>query len=230
MNLRARVAFASGVAACVGAALLIAGRFEGSIVLAFFFAWSARLAPAATMFGAGPILASGAARTMRTQLILAPAWAFVVAAAAVRAGSVQLADVRGAHAVAGLALARGPLLTVIGAWVAFVAGVAATGAAGSRIGVVSEAPEDARGVVAPPSILRRMEYAGVVAQVMLLVTLFAGPQIDGASDSTWWAVGAVAAVAAVVALRRLPADPRVPIAAGVAGLIGLGLATIGGPP
>lgn len=229
VNLRARVAFASGVAACVGAALLLAGRFEGSIVLAFLLAWAARLAPAATMLGAGPILATGAARAMRTQLLLAPAWAFVVATAAVRAGSVAVVDVRGANAVAGLALARGPLLTVLGVWVALVSGLIALGVR-SPMGAVSQAPHDARGVVAPPSTLRRLELAGVAAQVLLLVTLFAGPQIDGPADSTWWVAGALLAGAVALGVGKLPADPRVAIGASVAGLIGLVLATIGGPP
>jgi hypothetical protein len=228
VSLRARVAFASGAAGCVGAALVLAGRFEGTVVLAFAFAWAARLSPSATMMGAGPILAGGAGRALWNQLRLAPAWAVIVAIGALRAGSVELADVRGANAVAGLALARGPALTVLGVWCALAAGAAAVGAS-TPVGAETAAPQSARGVVAVPPTLRRMEAAGALAQIALLVTLFAGPQIDAAADAVWWVLGATALGAGAFVVRRLGAAFPAVMVAGAGAAIGLALTVAGGP-
>jgi hypothetical protein len=229
VSLRARVAFASGVAGSVGAVLLLAGRFEGTVVLAFAFAWAARLAPAATMMGAGPILAGGAARALWNQLCFAPAWALIVGIGALRAGSVELVDVRGANAVAGLALARGPVLTVLGVWCALAAGAAAVGSS-TPMGAETAAPQNARGVVAVPPPLRRLEAAGALAQIALLVTLFAGPQIDAPADTVWWITGAVALAVGAIVVRTLGARFAAPAVSGAAAAIGLALVLLGGAP
>jgi hypothetical protein len=228
VSVRSRVAFASGVAGLVGATLLLTGRFEGSAVLALLFAWGARVAADASLLDAGPILAARALRRLADHASFAPAWAFVVAAGVVRAGSSGLGDLRGANRVAGLALARGHTISVAGAWCALIAGAVAI-AARSAPGAETSGPIGAVGRVVPPVALRRLEAGAVLAQAALLATLFFGPQVSTATDALWWIAG-VATVAVIawesprVHFRRLAA-----LAAALAAA-GLALVLAGGTP
>lgn len=231
MSVRSRVAFASGAAGAVGAALVLSGRFDGSVVLALFLAFAIRTSAAGAMTDAGPILAAGALRLLRLRAALAPVWALVVAVAILRAGSAGLADARGANAVAGLPLAHGPLATVAGAWLAFAAALLAISAT-VRLGAETAAPPGASARVAIPVALRRLTASGVVAEAVLVVSLFLGPHIDGPSDVVWWVAGSALTLGFVVlAGRREAATERTaPAAATVLAAAGLALVLIGGPP
>lgn len=228
MTARSRVAFASGAAGLVGAALLLSGRFDGSAALALLFAWGARVAVDASLVDAGPILASGAARRLAQQMSFAPAWALVIGAGIVRAGSSALADLRGVNGVAGLAVARGDVLSVAGAWCALVAGALAIASRATN-GVETAAPGGAVARVVPPVSLRRLDAGGALAQAGLLATLFFGPQISEATDVVWWAAGVAALSVAAWEGRRITIRHAAPIAAGLAAA-GLALMLIGGVP
>ena len=228
MTARSRVAFASGVAGLVGATLLLTGRFDGSVALALLFAWGARVAADASLVDAGPILAAGAVRRLAQHASFAPAWAFIIAVGTVRAGSSGLADIRGANGIAGLALARGDVLSVAGAWCALLAGVIAI-AASAEVGIDTSAPRGSVGQVRPPGALRRLDAAAVLALGALLATLFFGPQVVDAPDAVWWAAG-IAGLAAVAWQGRRVTLPRAALAAVVLAATGLALVIAGGTP
>jgi hypothetical protein len=204
-----RIAFASGVAAIAAAALMLSGRIDGSLVLAVVLVVVAR---------AGPLAARadgvGGARSLARQSAVIPAWVGIALAASLRAGSVALGDVRGAHAVGGLAIARGSVLLVVGAWLAAAAGALAIVAI---LDDSSESPE-----------MRAIEWIAVAAQAALVVTLVAGPQIRGLRDVGPWVVGAVAAFQIVWFGRRIATKPWVPSAAIVLAAAALGCALGGG--
>lgn len=229
MSVRSRIAFASGVAGAVGAALLLAGRFEGSVVLALLLAFSIRTASLGALVDAGPILAAGALRGLRGRVWLAPVWALSVAAAVARAGSTELVDVRGANSVAGPALAYGPVITVVGSWLAFGAVLLALI---SSVELGAETSGAAAGRVEAPATLRRLEGFGVLAEAALIVSLFIGPQIVDGPDGVWWAVGIVALVSAAWYARRvrLPATAYMPALPVSLAAVGLALVLIGGAP
>ncbi len=228
MTARSRVAFASGAAGLVGAALLLSGRFDGSAALALLFAWGARVAVDASLVDAGPILASGAARRLAQQMSFVPAWALVIGAGIVRAGSSALTDLRGVNGVAGLAVARGDVLSVAGVWCALVAGALAIASRATN-GAETAAPGGAAARVVPPVSLRRLDAGGALAQAGLLATLFFGPQISEATDVVWWAAGVAALAVAAWEGRRITIRHAAPIAAGLAAA-GLALMLIGGAP
>jgi hypothetical protein len=227
VNVRARVAFATGVAGLAGAMLILTGRIDGSVALALLFASGARAAAAGTLMGGGPLLADQASRSLGQQARFAPAWALVAIAGAIRAGSASLADARGANAVAGLAIARGPALTVVGMWLAVAAGAVAI-VSYTSIGVRT-ASADAPGIVAVPVALRRLEVAAVVAQAALLVTLFAGPQVIDPADAAWWVAGIGTIVALAWKARKMPSRDAtlMAIAAAVGAVV---LSLVGGAP
>lgn len=228
MGLRARVALASGAAAAAGAGLLLSGRVAGSALTALLLAGVARAAPAASVLEAGPVAGALAHRTLLRQAALAPAWALVLAAGAYRAGSADLGDIRGAHAVAGLALARGDALGVAGAWLGLLAIGAAALAAGLP-GMRSEAGPGRAGALAVPEAVRRLDALALALQSVLAAALFAGPHVAGASDVLPWA--AVAGGLALAAWRAgafLGTRREVPLAAGAAGALSLALVLAGG--
>jgi hypothetical protein len=229
VSVRSRAAFATGVAGLVGATLLLSGRFEGSAVVVLLFVWVARVAPAASLLDAGPLVASGAGRSLRTLGAYAPAWTLVVATGLVRAGGGALADVRGANAVAGLAIARGSPATVAGVWLCLLAGVIATSSWPS-LEVATAAPAGTVGLAAPPPPAVRLAVLGALAQVGLLAALFVGPQVRTATDGVWWGASIVVLAAAAWFLRRYSGHRLMPVlATGLAGL-GLVLALLGGAP
>jgi hypothetical protein len=228
VNARSRVAFASGVGGLIGAALLLSGRFDGNVALALLFAGAARVAVAATLVDAGPIVAAGAHRSLARHVAFAPAWVLVVATGVVRAGSAALSDARGANAVAGLAIARGEIVTVIGVWLALAAGIIAL-ASRTRIGAETPADVGASGRVVVPSSLDRLEVGAVVAQAALLMTLFAGPQVSVGNDGVPWVIG-VAGLAAIAWFARDIELPHAPKIAAALAAIGLVLAIAGGAP
>lgn len=226
--MRSRAAFASGVAGLVGAILLLSGRFDGSATLAIFFVWGARVAADASLATAGPILAADARRRLVQQARFAPAWAIVVAAAVIRAGSSGLAEMRGANGVAGIALARGPLPTVAGVWCALAAGALAL-ATRSSLGAETVAPPGSRGRIRPPAALRRLEAGGVLGQAGILTAFFVGPQVRSAPDAGWWAGGIIALLAIAWAgpLARIPKPAAL---AAILAAAGLALVIAGGAP
>jgi hypothetical protein len=228
VSARSRIAFASGVGGLMGAALLLSGRFDGNVALALLFAGAARVATAATLIDAGPVLAAGAQRSLARHVAFAPAWVLVVATGVVRAGSAAVSDARGANAVAGLAIARGETTTVIGVWFALAAGIVAL-ASRTRIGVELDSGDGRNGRVVVPISLDRLEIGAYLAQAALLVTLFAGPQVTGGNDGVSWVLG-IAGLAAIGWFARDLDVPHAPkIAAGLAA-IGLVLAIAGGAP
>lgn len=232
MSVHSRVAFASGVAGAVGSALLLSGRFEGSVVLVLLLVIAIRTAVPAALVDAGPVLAAGAERALKLRASVAPVWALVVAVAVVRAGSTEIGDVRGVNAVAGLALLRGPFATVAAAWLATVAVLVAIAVTAGRLGGETAASAGAIGRIVVPSALRRLDLVGVVAETALAVSLFAGPQIDGPLDAFPWVAGAAAAfgVAAVASRTEAARDGRAPGAAAILGAVAVVLVLIGGPP
>lgn len=209
MSVRSRVVFAAGAAGAVGAGLLLSGRYDGSVVLAAFLVFSIRSAAAASSEDDGAVRLSARA-------LLAPIWALAIAGAAIRAGSTELVDVRGANAVAGLALAHGPAATVAGAWLLFAATALAVAAGPSA-------------ALAMPEQTKRLEGLGVLAEAVLAVTLFLGPQIATGTDAVWWVAGIAALVAGSFLVHRaLPV--RNPIFGLGAAALGLVLVLVGGAP
>lgn len=231
MSVRSRVAFASGAAGAVGTAMVISGRLDGSVALAVLLAFSIRTASLATLVDAGPILAGGAVRGLRARAWLAPAWVLVAAAAVARAGSTTLADVRGANAVAGLAVAHGPILTVAGSLLALAASILAL-VTWRPLGVETGGGPGAIGRVEVPEPVRRLDALGVLGEAALALALFVGPQVTGADDAAWWGVGIAALVGCAWYARRAPLPHRVASPALPLGLAALGLALVlvGGPP
>lgn len=211
VNARPRVAFATGVAGLVGATLLLAGRFDAPVVVALLFVGAACVAAPACMLEFEPSAASALAR----QAWFAPSWALIVAAGAFRAGSPALSDARGANAVAGLAITHGNTIAIVGAWLAVAGGIVAVA---GRLQLQT----------APPT-LQRLEIGATLAQMVLLVTLFAGPQISRGIDAVPWAVGIAAASAVSLATRHFPV-PHAPLTA--LALAGAGFAAMiaGGAP
>lgn len=228
MTARSRVAFASGAAGLVGATLLLSGRYDGSVVTALLFTWGARVAADASLVDAGPVLASGALRRLAQQASFAPAWALIVGAGVVRAGSSALADLRGANGVAGLAVARGEVLSVAGAWCALLAGAIAIAARAAN-GVETAAPRGSAGRVVSPASLRRLDAGGALAQAVLLATLFFGPQITETADAVWWGAGVAVLAAAAWEGRGFAPRRGAPIAFALAAA-GLALMLVGGTP
>lgn len=200
-------------------------------MLALLLALSIRTASLASLVGAGPILAADAVRGLRRRAWLSPVWAIAIAVAVVRSGSSELLDVRGAHAVAGLALARGPAITVAGTWLAFIGTLLAL-VAWSPLGTETAGSPAARGRVEAPVPTRRLEAIGIVAEAALVVTLFMGPQIVEGTDAVWWVVGIGALVGGAWLARRfrLPEPASRQPAPGALAVAGLVLVLIGGPP
>ena len=229
MSVRSRVAFATGVAAAVGAALLLSGRFEGSVVLALLLAFSIRTASLAALVDAGPILAAEALRGLRSRVWLAPVWALSAAAAVARAGSPELDGLRGANAVAGSALVYGPAITVAGSWLAFAATILALI---TWVELGAETAGAAPGRVEAPSPVRRLDGIGVLTEAALVVSLFLGPQIDDGADAAWWVGGMISlTVAAWYARRiRLPDIAYLPAMPAALAAAGLALVLVGGTP
>lgn len=215
MSIRSRVAFATGVAGLAGAVLLLTGRFDGNVVTALLFVFAARVAVPASLIDTD----RGATSEVARHASFAPAWAMIVAAGIMRAGSPSIADARGANAIAGLAVAHGSLLTVAGAWFAVAAGFV----------VIASRARAEGATAAVPVSLQRLEMGAVIVQSALLVTLFAGPHVIEALDAVWWVagIGSLAAVAWIARDRPIPAAPM--IASGLAAA-GLAFTLAGGAP
>jgi len=208
------VSLASGAAAAAGAALLLVGRIEGSILVAVALAVVARTA-ALTASPAEP----AAVRSRARQGAVVPVWIGIVVVAAVRAGSPTLADVRGANAVAGLAIARGDVLMVVAVWCAVAAGVLA---------IASPMPR-AR-IAAATFPWSRLELVALGLQALALASLFAAPTVRSAGDVVWWVASTVVVLIAVGVAGRLARwDVATPIATVIA-LAGVVLALAGGRP
>lgn len=229
MDLRARVALASGAAGAVGAGLLLAGRLAGSLVAALVLASIARAAPAAALLESGSLASAVAARALRRQAVLAPAWALAVAAATYRAGSSELVDVRGAHAVAGVALARGSGFAVAGAWLVLVAVAVAVAGAGTA-GVRTEAHRGHAGVVAVPTAAVRLSWLAAAVQALLGAALVAGPRVGAPGDVVPWVLAGGPILFIVSRGAAIGARPEIPPLALAAGALGLALALVGGRP
>lgn len=251
MTLAPRFAFASGAASAGACVLLLSGRIEGTAFLALLLACGARAAAAAARLGDGPVASALALRSLRRQALFAPAWGLALGAALFRGGSALLGDLRGAHAVLGLSIARGSAAAVAGAWLALAAGLlAASGPwlgrpeTGGPSGTRAALPGDPRAVT--------LETMAFGAQAGLLATLFVGPQISGVGDALTWVL-TLALLAAAAALLALPGAamrvaatapragaalarlrvppalrPEAPLAAAVLGLLGLALTLAGG--
>jgi hypothetical protein len=209
MTLAARTAFASAAAGAGAFALLAAGRFEGTLATLLILALAIR--------AAGGIASDEDDASFRLQAFVVPAWALAVAAAAFRAGSGALIDVRGAHSVAGLSVARGPLLTVVGCGACL---------AGLICAVAVTAPvKRSLASVAP-----RLAILGTIAQVALAVTAFAGPAVAEPVDAAAW-VGGAAGVAILAGAVRNSLAPKITVpAANALTLVGLVLVLAGGRP
>ncbi|MFN2613488.1 MAG: hypothetical protein ABR552_01545 [Actinomycetota bacterium] len=210
-----RAAASLGVASLVGATSLLVGSMDGSVVLVLVLVLAAR---------AGALAASPqeprAQLALARQSALVPAWAGVAIAAMVRAGSAQIPDLRGANAVAGLAIARGPVLLVVAAWAGVVAALLAL--IGSEVGA------SFGGLTAATGSAGVLEVLALVAQAAFVITLFAGPQIRGLSDIGPWIVGAAAVAEALWFGRRFGARAWVPRAATAFAVVAVACALAGG--
>lgn len=244
MTLSPRLAFASAAASAGACVLLLTGRLEGTALLALLLACAARAAAAAVSLGGGPLADALAIRSLRRQALFAPAWGLALGAALFRGGSAVLGDLRGAHAVLGLPLARGTAAAVAGAWLALAAGVIA--AAGPGLGRPEAAgPPGARAALPDDPGALTVEALALGAQVGVLAALFAGPQVTGVGPAIVWMLSlallivSAAAMAlpsarlgALTPLLRVPPAlrPRAPVAAAVLGAAGLALMLAGGRP
>jgi hypothetical protein len=193
-----RIAVASGFAALAAAVLILTGRIDAPIP----FVVALLLAARAT----SPAAVAGGARALSRLASSVPAWTGIALVGILRAGSASLADARGANAVAGLALFRGPALTVAACWVAAVAVVVACASC------------------APSPALRELDLISLGAQLALAVTLFAGPQVRRASDALPWLGALVVVAAAVAGARALAAWEWAPKAATLCAALAVGLA------
>lgn len=209
MTLAVRTAYASASAGAGAFALLLAGRFSGTLATLLILALATRVA--------GAVASGEDDDSFRLQAYVTPAWALAIGAAAFRAGSAALADVRGANAVAGLAVARGPLLTVIGCG-ACVAGLICA--------IAVTAPAKRSLVTAAP----RLALLGTAAQVALAVAAFAGPSIAEPVDAAAWAGGVLGVAVIAGAVRNALATKITVPGANLLALAGLVLVVAGGRP
>ncbi len=203
---RARIAFASGVAGSAVATLMLAGRAPGAVTTALALVVAAQAA--ATISSARP----EAARAFGRLTSSVPAWVGIVLVAATRAGSGDLADIRGAHAVLGIALTHGSAM--------MVAACVLAAAAGTMVLAWTWTPLEQQP-------MRLAVLAGVL-QVGLLVTLFSGPQVRTATDAVPWGIAVVSIAAAVWLLRRFARWEWLGRAATLTAAVALGAAVVGG--
>jgi hypothetical protein len=209
MTLAGRTAFASAAAGAGSFALLLAGRFSGTLATLLILALAIR--------AAGGAAAGEDDASFKLQAFVVPAWAIAIAAAAYRAGSGALVDVRGAHAVAGLSVARGPALTVVGCGLCL---------AGLICAIAVSAPAKRSLVSAAP----RLAMLGSIAQVALAVAAFIGPAVAEPVDAASWIGGAAGVAIAAGAIRNSLA-PKISLpAANLLALVGLVLVVVGGRP
>lgn len=180
MTIQSRLAVASGAAGAGAATLLLTQRSDGTIIAVLMMVLVARAAASASALRSDLSAVAGAA--LQRQAAFVPAWVLAVAAASVRAGSTVIGDIAGAHAVTGVALARGPIAAVAGVWLC---------TAGLAIAIAGSAP--AWGTEpAASSVPARTDVLGAAAQIGLASALVAGPQIRAWSDAIPWAAAAVA--------------------------------------
>lgn len=203
-----RASVASGVAGAAGAALLLSGRLDGSVIVAVVLLIAARAAAAASCDEP-----AAAQHSFARQAAFVPAWIGVASVGMLRAGSLGLADVRGANAVAGLAIARGEPATVAAVWFALLAGAVALGGSGMLVTTGSA---------------RILEALAILGQAVLLIELFAGPQLNGARDLLPWTVGAVGAALVVRFVPERARSAWTPRAAGALAVVAVGLVVVGG--
>jgi len=229
MSLHSRLAVASGASAAGAATLLLAQRFDGTVPAVLMMILVARAAGPAAALPAGELARQSASDALRRQALFVPAWVLLAAAASVRAGSTVLADVAGAHGVAGTALVRGPVAVVAGMWLATLGAAIAIG--GSFSGSVElGGPAGAMGgaIVRPPRISRRLEALGVLAQIAFVAALVAGAQIRAWTDAAGWVVAAAALGAWAWFGRHAALLPVAPLAAGALCAAGLVFVVVGG--
>lgn len=184
MLIHPRIALASGLAAAVGAGLLILGRIEGSLVAVVALVLAARAAPLSA--AGSPTAVRALARHVET----IPAWVALVVVATLRAGSPVLADIWGANGVAGLALARGSAATVAAAWAAAIACLLAIAVPAVGRGALPLSAD-------PP--WRQLEAIAVGLQVVVVAGVSAGPQVLGAVDVVPWIVATLVGAVLVAA-------------------------------
>lgn len=219
MNPSPRLAAASGAAALGVAALLLSQRFSGTFAAVVLLAAGvAAAAEAVALASPTESVRLAATRSLATQIRFAPALTAAVLAACVRSGSAVVADVAGAHAVAGVGLVRGPIATVVGMCLAF--GAATIAAAGMIAGGDTQEPYAAR---------RLRAIAGALL-VVVVAALFAGPQISQVSDVIPWVIAAAGAGAWTWFGRAATRLPAAPMVAALLGLAGLALVVAGGQP
>lgn len=205
--------------------MLLAHRFEGTVPAVLIMVLAARASGPASALSAGEFARRLATAALRRQAAFASAWVLFAAAASVRAGSTVMADIAGAHGVAGLALARGPVLSIAGMWLAVLGvAIAIGGSFPARVGVRLAGPNG--GMVLMPALARRLDLLGVAVQILFVAALAAGAQIRSATDAIGW----VAAAVALGAWTWFGRDAaRLPIAPAVAfGLCAAGLALVVG--
>ena len=204
----ARVATAVAAASLVGAGLMLAGRANGSAVTVVLLILTAR----AALIASDP----RAVDTMTLGRLAAsvPLWVGVVLVGALRAGAADVDAIRGAHAVAGLALARGDALIVIASWLGMVAAIVALSTVSPRAERLGRDP---------------VLGAVVVLHVLLITTVFAGPHVSAWTDLIPWALGVAAVGAGALALRdRLASWPVLTVTTSAVAVAVI-LASLGAP-
>lgn len=216
MSLQSGLAAASGAAAVGMSGLLITQRFEGSAPAALLLAWGATAAAhACSIHDEDPPVRADASLRLQRHGAFAPAAIFALAAGCIRAGSASLADIAGAHAVAGLSLIRGPFLTVAGMWLAVIGAAIAVG--GATETVPGERYAGAR-----------IRMLSTVALSLVFAALFAGPQVRGAMDVVVWTLATIAIALWGLFGRIAASMPSAPVVAGSFAAAGLALVIMGG--
>jgi hypothetical protein len=140
-----------------------------------------------------------------------PAWVGLMIVAAIRAGSPDLADVRGGNAVLGIAVAHGPVLLIAASIAAGVAGVLAIAAAWAPL-------EDHP---------MRLALIGIGLQLWLVVTVVAGPQVSAGTDVVPWIAAALVLGVALFAGLKWIATEWMPKMATLAAVVAVTLAVVG---
>lgn len=136
----------------------------------------------------------------------APVWAAVVVAGAWRAGSGDLGDIQGAHAVLGVGLGHGRPLAVASMWFVVLAGVAVAGLPRTVVRLT-------RG--GQPSWPARLAW---VVHGVLLTAVVAGPSVRSVGDVVPWLSAAALLAAAVVVAARVGPSERLLVARTAAGI------------
>lgn len=162
------------------------------------------LVAAALLLGARALLEQRAQPWVASS---APVWAGVVIAGAWRAGSSDLGDIQGAHAVLGIGIGHGRALVVASMWFAVIAGVVVAGLPRPRAVQML--------FLAQPVWPARAAW---LAQGVLLTAVVAGPSVRSVGDVVPWLFAVVVLAAGVLVARAVGPSERLLVARAAAAI------------